>query len=252
MPRVVFFVLLFIISSLSYGQEQTGDPTERASQKTDSIQQGASLLAERAQAKFPNKFDSLRSLASVNRFKDSLKVKSWSESLRQKVSAKFSGERTSRSKDSLRRSGMSTEKVEKVSDSLLQRKEALLSEVYTKQSDLQNRITTRYDNWLKRTRDRFNLDSAGVRIANANTTAGSEVNDPFSKLNAGGPANSNMPSLNTQDFMGLGMSKELTLVGGNLTIPSTEQLSLMDMGGITGKVTELKELKRDQIGRAHV
>lgn len=269
MRNCLISLCLCLFWTATQGQDTPFSLQGKSNKATDTIHR-VSDKAQSLSSQSSTKSDSLHSLVNVNRFKDSLKIVGWSDSLRQKVSMKFSAPNISKMMDSLRRSGMPAKQVEQTSDSLIRRKEALLSEVNAKQGALHKRVAGRYDGWLIGARQKLNLDSSGVKIPDAPGVNGlPNLADPLrlpqsnsvvtDGLGAGIPQipssnQSVVPGLQTEDFSSLEISKELTAIGGAFSIPSTDQLAQMDksipsmpnpLGEISGKTEELKAIRKD-------
>lgn len=173
--------------------------------------------------------DSLTRLGSVSRLRDSLKVTRWSDSLNAKINNLFSPVRVNKQLDSLKRKGTSLAKVDFYSDSLARKKDALLGEVTAKQKSLQRNLTERYEGWISKIRKRFNTDSSGLKVPSLPSGLPSP-NLPNTNMPAmPGTDIPEIPSLNTSDFTNLPISNDLKQVGGNYTIPSTDQLNAMDL-----------------------
>ncbi len=253
-------LVLALLSGVVYAQK-----VDTLNKSREVLQQSVIQEAQSSQ----RKLDSIQNFTSIHRFRDSLKITSWSDSLRRKVEDRFSPQQITNKLDSLKGLNISTDRVTHFSDSLLRRKAGLLSEVTTKQHTLQSKVTARYDGWMKGVREKFNLDSAGIKTPSIDPAVG----DPLQKLNlpntaklpqgsvpgANLPSGSMatlpaMPSLNTEDFSSLGLSQDLTTVGGDIAIPSMDQLGGMEknlpampdpMKEITGKAGEFKAITKD-------
>lgn len=175
----------------------------------------------------PDSVDSLISSSKLSWLSDSISISSWSTSLKLRIESRFSDKRIATSKDSLNNLGFAEPATTKHGDSLIHQKESLLREISQKQSEIQRRISSRYTGWATALRGRYNLDSAGVKLSRSEVQSlpllpGSEPSPP-TKANT--PEVAKMPSLESSDFTSLALSPELTKVGGDLTIPSAEQLN---------------------------
>lgn len=171
--------------------------------------------------------DSLISCSKLGWLSDSISISSWSARLMQKIETKFSEAQMNRARDSLYILGFSKKLIAIHEDSLIHHRESLLSELSLKQSEIQKRVSSRYTGWITALRKGFNLDSAGVQLQGSSVQSlpllpGSQ-RSPLPKTNI--PEFANMPSLESSDFTSLALSPELISVGGDLSIPSTEQLS---------------------------
>lgn len=167
--------------------------------------------------------DSLTSSAKQNYIHDSTIIRSWSDTLRARINYRFSSVANSKSIDSLRNLALPEPEIIKRTDSLLQQKMNLLKEVDEKQARLQKRITGRYTSWTENLRKKFNLDSAGVNLPGVPPPVGTTSSPSISKPSIPS-ADVPLPSLGTEDFSSLGLSPELTGIGGATAIPSTQQL----------------------------
>ena len=216
-------------------------------------------LRLKAPAVLNNKSKSLDSLllkSKAIRWRDSLSLGSWSGNLKKNIEHNFSTDRITRFGDSLRRKGLPEPAIAHQTDSLLRKKESLLNEVTDKQAQLQKRITSRYDEWTSSLKKQFNLDSAGVRLpgmTNPGVPQTPNTTTP-SILSANMPDIPTMPALESSDFTSLGMSPELTSIGGSTAIPSTNQLgewqksmpAMPDPGGMVNEqLNTIKDIKSD-------
>ena len=240
MIRFGHFLTVFLLVTASHAQELDTASIGRLGSVKDSVQSiliQKTALAQRHQA---GKLDSLQALANVSRFTDSLKINGWSDSLRRKIEGRFSPQRITRKLDSLRSFNLSADRITNFSDSLLRKKEGLLGEVGGKQQALQKKIAGRYDTWLKGVRDKFNLDSAGIKppvldptltdpikgLIIPNSTLPNTSSIPVTNLPSGLlPEVPGIPALNTGDFSSLGLTDDLSAVGGSLAVPSNDQLA---------------------------
>lgn len=200
--------------------------------------------------------DSLLLKSKSIRWRDSLSVGSWSGNLKKNIEHNFSTERVTRFSDSLRLKGLPESSIARQADSLLLKKESLLNEVADKQAQLQKRVTSRYDEWSSSLKKQFNLDSAGVRLpgmTNAGLPQTPNTTTPYIP-GANMPGIPTMPALESSDFASLGMSPELTSIGGSTAIPSTNQLgewqqsmpAMPDPGGmVNDQLSTIKDIKSD-------
>jgi hypothetical protein len=258
---------IFILLMLAPGWV-TGQMADSAVRRTNDSRKAVEEKIEQTSRRAQSGVDSLLKVASVKRYTDSLKVLGWSDSLRRKVNGMFSPSVLTRKTDSLRSLNLPSERITHFSDSMLARQDHLLNEIGTKQMALQQRVAGKYDQWMKGARDKLNLDSAGLKAPALDTSIGdplkglglATVNLPQTGLPdvpqplaspAGIPE---MPGLNTNDFASVGLSSDLTKVGGDLAIPSTEMLSGMDktlpampdvMKEVNGKLGEVKALSQN-------
>jgi len=256
-PGLLLAVLL--LPAITLAQEI--NTLSAAKEAKDSLQQ-VSLRLLPGQTKNQDILDSLQSFADIARLKDSLKITRWSDSLRRKIDVQFSSQQIERKLDSLRFLNIPTDRISRYSDSLMQKREVLHGEVNEKQQRLRNKVSHRYDDWMKGIREEFNLDSAGIKLGDPlkklnlpNSSVPSQGSSPGSILSSGSMTTvPGMPSLNTEDFSSLGLSKDLTGIGGDLAIPNMDQLSGMDknlpsipdpMKDVNGHLEEVKALTRD-------
>lgn len=242
MKKSLQILLLSILPGLSHAQ---------------SIPDSISVRVKAVDAKSNKILDSINSLASINLFRDSLTIQTWSDNLQSRINHRFSTDALSRYGDSLRRFGVPEHEVLRRSDSLFQRKISLLKEVQEKQSNLQTRISRRYTAWTETARKKFNLDSAGVRLPDATLPVNSQgVPSPGLPPRPGTdlPVLPPIPALGMEDFSSLGASPELATVGGGITVPTAPQLSdwqkslpsLQDhVAELNKQVGGLKELAAD-------
>ncbi len=202
-----------------------------------------------------SRLDSITSLAAVSRVRDSLKINAWSDSLKQKVTRRFSPQFVSRAGDSLRKMKVPEPKIDLHTDSLMRKKDALLNEVNGKQDALQKKVSSRYESWVRNARSTPNLDSAGVSLPSMKQP------DLVQKLPgvpgmpaAGIPGLPAIPELVPDDFGSAALSPELAKIGGDIAIPSANQLKLIDaaipeipnpLGDVAAAQTEIKQLTSD-------
>lgn len=220
--------------------------------KSDSLTHQAKAFEQVAS----RKFDSLASLASASRWRDSLSVSSWSADMQKAIEHSLSTERITLFSDSLRRKGLPEPAIARHADSLLRKKESLLNEVAGQQTKLQKRLTSRYDEWSSSLREKFNLDSAGVRLPGLDKSSLPQVRNTGTSSIPGSntPDIPVMPALESADFASLGMSPELTSIGGSSAIPSTDQLgewqksvpAMADPGGmLNDQLSTIKGITTD-------
>ncbi len=212
MKRCGFFTLLSFLPCLATAQ---------------SLPDTISLNAESVGRISSKAKDSLNSLASLSRFRDSLTINAWSDSLRAKVRDRFSMNQLDRFADSLRSLRVPEPLIARSADSLLRQKTSLLEEVGEKQLGLQQMVSARYQTWTTSLRRKYNLDSAGAKLPNADfgtsafTPPGTDLPSMHSDQPTGLP---HLPALESSDFGSLSVSPGLSAIGGPLTIPSAPQL----------------------------
>lgn len=213
----------------------------------------------------------------MEKYKDSLKVIGWADSLKQRVNTTFTDKQNAiQSKiDSLLVRNQPTLPFQRKIDSLQNKQQALLSEVSAKQNQLQQKVNARYEKWGSK------LDSLGLKLPNASIPGSDKVNGQLAGLNAklpntptfatafvkttavekasvGAPntsiPNTSLPSLNTNDFANLNLSKDLNNVGGKLSVPGTDQMKQWNdqlknvanpLKEATGKLNEAKGVLKD-------
>jgi hypothetical protein len=244
MTRAAAF-LAFLITFQAAGQTLDTGKADSSLQRTDH--------------RHKTVLDSISAIVSINRYRDSLRINTWSDSLRTRVNQKFSPLKLAGIADSLRRFGHPEVRITHRVDSLLGAKDALLKEVNLKQEALQQTVWSRYSRWSESIRKRFNLDSAGAKLP-AMAVPGNPVTLPGSPLPAGtqmpaaGIDLPEIPGLQTGDFAGLELSHELNAAGGDLSIPGAQRLTALDgllpdipdpMKEINGQVAGVKSLTRD-------
>ena len=193
-------------------------------------------------------FDSLRKFASLSRLKDSLTVITWADSMRLKVNARFTNDsdRLSRKIDSLEHLKLPATRYRQKADSLIGKKDALLTEINSKQKDLDRIVTDRYTTWEKSVRSKLKLDSLGIST-NVNVPgmeglgikAGQMPGLPGGVNNAGLPK---LPVFNSKDFADLGLSKDLSSIGGKTSVPGIGELQhwQQNFSGLTDPVKDVK------------
>jgi hypothetical protein len=233
--EITIFLFLLLLTQLTFAQQL---PT------VDSVRSKAqSKLDSLTNTPWQKKLDSLHSIGNLEKYKDSLKVIGWADSLKQRVNTTFAGIQNSlQSKiDSLLVRNQPTLLFQRKIDSLQSEQQALLSEVSAKQNQLQQKVNAGYKKWGSK------LDSLGLKLPKASIPGIDKVNGQLAGLNTKLPntqarlPNTNfsapslsvpntptpsapIPSLNTNDFAGLDLSKDLNNVGGKLSVPGTDQM----------------------------
>ena len=201
----------------------------------------------------PHSFDSLHEYTNLNRFKDSLKIITWADSMTMKVNTHFAKDQRylSQKIDSLEHLKIPTARYQQKVDSLVGKKDALVAEINSKQKSLEQKVTHRYTEWEKSTRSKLKLDSmgikAGVRIPGMKDLSkdiGKIPGVPRGQPNLGQQniSGSALPALNSKDFSDLGLSKDLAGVGGKTSLPSTSQLNQWEQN-ISGLTDPIKNVK---------
>lgn len=262
----------------------------QAHQQADSIRNKAhAKLDSLVSTPWQKKLDSLHNIGDLEKYKDSLKVVAWADSLKQQVSTTFDNKQNAlQSKvDSLLVRNQPTTFIQRKIDSLQNKQQALLSEISAKQDQLQEKLNTRYKKWggkldslgLKTPTEAFaKVDGINTNISgigtnsqlntlnpklpiapNVNLPSASLPNTPtFAGASVGAPnalvPNAPIPSLNTNDFAGLNLSKDLKNVGGKLSVPGTEQMKQWNdqlknvsdpLKDATGKLNDAKGALKD-------
>lgn len=261
MLRAALFLCVWLSFRAVLGQQPDSALRQRAEPIIDTL----AIRAVYLEAGNQKRTDSLLSHARLSKLRDSVVISEWSISLRREIEGRFSPDALARSTDSLRMFGVTEPAIAKRTDSLLRRKADLLSEVNIKQATLQQNVNIRYADWSDAVRRKYNLDSSGVRIPSLSAPSSML---PASNLPAANvPAAPDLhiseiptvPSLDAADFSSLGMSPELSAVGGGLTTPTTPQLAgwkdsfppLPDAAGdMTNQVAATKELTANPSGVA--
>ncbi|MFM7429160.1 MAG: hypothetical protein ACKO1F_04595 [Flammeovirgaceae bacterium] len=257
--EITIFLFLLLLTHLAFAQQL---PT------VDSVRNKAqSKLDSLTNTHWQKKLDSLHRLGNLEKYKDSLKVIGWADSLKQRVNTTFTDKQNAlQSKiDSLLVRNQPTLPFQRKIDSLQNKQQALLSEVRAKQNQLQQKVNARYKKWGSK------LDSLGLKLPNASIPGIDKVNGQlaglntklpnaptFAKASVGAPntsiPNISLPSLNTNDFAGLDLSKDLNNVGGKLSVPGTEQMKQWNdqlknvanpLKEATGKLNEAKGALKD-------
>lgn len=195
--------------------------------------------------------DSLLNVASTRRLADSLKVLAWSDSMRSAIDKKYSENVVSRQLDSIRQLKMPTLAKQRKLDSISNRAGNLRKELDIKQTQLQEKLTRRYDDWANSLGKKLNSDSSGLRMLGVPSTSLPTNGLPAESVDVPSvpnttihsPAEPEIPVLNTLDFSELAMSEQLTNVNRNLSIPSMDQLHSMEQNitEFTGPLEEYKE-----------
>lgn len=242
------------------------------------MQNNTSKVDSLVQRNWQTKIDSLRGLGNFEKLKDSLKVIGWADSLRNNVNSTFvKKENALRTKvDSLILLNQPTTKFQQKLDSLQSKQQALLNEISAKQNQLQQKVNARYQTWSSK------LDSLGIKMPNTDlSSVTNKLNIPNTKLptlpntslpnlpNAQLPSTNlpsnglpnmptaqllNVPSLNSSDFSGLNLSKDLKDVGGKFGIPNADQFKKWEgelkdisnpLSDIKGKMGEAKDVLKD-------
>lgn len=203
-------------------------------------------------------YDSLNTVANLNRFKDSLHIQNWSNELSKKVNVKYFLDSTSLKSriDSLQKLNMSTAVYQRRLDSLRQKRDYIIGEAQEKQVILQREVSSRYNKWSAVIRKKVNADSLGIRLPS----------DPSNKLtsNIGGinkgnittpnlPSIPKMPRLSPGDFEKLNLSTDLKNVGGNLCLPNAGEIEKWERqitsqpyySSYVAQVKELKNMAKD-------
>ena len=236
--------------------------------RADSIIDRANTRLEGFQSDISHKFDSLKGKANLQRFKDSLNIRGWATGMKMKVINKVSLdsiEFTSKI-DSLQGLGLPFERQRTQYDSLQRKKAALIGEIKGKQQELQQKVSQRYDGWTKNIRTSLKLDSLGVKLPGSDLSKKLpvELRDPTNGIglpNVGGIPNTNLPNagltelpgipaLNDKDFANLGLSNDLAKTGGNISLPSMDQLhqwdqSIPSFSGSDGQMKEYAQMLKD-------
>lgn len=172
--------------------------------------------------------------------------------MRSAIDKKYSEDVVSRQLDSIRQLKMPTLEKQRKLDSISNHAGNLRKELDVKQTQLQEKLTRRYDDWANSLGKKLNSDSSGLRMPGVPSTSLPSTGLPAkSRLDVPSvpnitnlsPALPEIPVLNTLDFSELAMSEELTNVNRNLSIPSMDQLHSMEQNitDFTGPLEEYKE-----------
>lgn len=247
--KKLFYISLILLVQPAFSQGK---------KKADSLLQNKKVQYDSlVKDKWHNKIDSLKSLGNLEKLKDSLKVTGWADSLRSNVTGTFvKKENAFRTKvDSLILLNQPITKFQQKLDSLKQKQQSLLTEISAKQTQLQQRVTSRYNKWG------IKLDSLGIEMPNANL---SSVTNKLNLSNTNLPALPNatlpntqlptIPNLDRNDFSSLNLSKDLNDVGGELSIPNADQFKKWEeelknisspIKSVTGRLGEAKDALKD-------
>lgn len=250
MLRAVLFILF--ASVLCDSIAQTPDTIQvKAPAGLDSI----NALANKKLSHLKSRQDSLLSLASASRLKDSLKVEEWTSELQARITQKFSGVSATKHIDSLRSIGVPPNRIKRYTDSLGNKQTDLLREVDEKRKSLHSKVTTRSNAWITSVRRKVKLDSFKLTtpqgLPNAN---GGQPNLPAAGIPDLNLPDANVPSLGSADFSALEISSDLKAVGGDMAVPSTATLQALElkipsvpdpMKEVSSGMTELKALKEN-------
>lgn len=247
--RLVIISAFSLISILVNGQGQNkGGSTFDFSDSMLNTSKSEFLELQRSNTKIA---DSVSKLMRFNYFADSIKVITWADSMRHKISLKYDTKKAKiiRKMDSLRGFSLPTSQLQYKLDKIKKKQSALLNEVKEKQTALRTKVAKRYADWETSVRSKLRLDSFSMKMPNTRL-AGLPTNSqmpttnlkvPGTKLNLsqntklqGIPS---MPALGQQDFSSLKMSKELKKIGGSMSLPNTTQLKQWE-----SEVPALKEL----------
>ncbi|MFM7857443.1 MAG: hypothetical protein ACKO96_37360, partial [Flammeovirgaceae bacterium] len=255
-------ILPFAISgSLLAQQKKINEKVDSVSTSirsaVDSLQADATIQqVDSLQDSWEKKIDSVKNIGNINHYIDSLKVVGWADSLRASVVSSFSRKQNAIYKqvDSLLVRNQPTQLLQNKTDSLSKKQQLLLGEIDQKQKQLQQKLNARFQKWSGKL-DSLKLKTPGVnaklpRVDNA----GNQLNSLSSKLPSVSTTNlklpdathqlpnAQLPGLNTTDFASLNLSKDLSGVGGNLSVPNADQLNVWDkqMKDITEPLGDVK------------
>lgn len=214
------------------------------------------------------KIDSLKSLGNLSRYRDSLKVLSWGDSLRTSVGSTISRKQNSiyRQVDSLLVRNQPTVALQRKADSLNLKQQSLMNEIGQKQNQLQQKLSARYKRWTdKLDSARNGKDISAIKTPNLDEATG-KLNAPTAALakvglpNTKSPIpnvqipNTQLPSLGANDFSNLNLSKDLQSAGGKISLPNNYQLRQWDnqlnaatnpLGEVKSKMGEVNSTLKD-------
>jgi hypothetical protein len=266
MMKLLIIFLLAISGSLFAQQKKINEKVDSAAtglqSAVDSLQiKVTTHQVDSLQDSWEKKIDSVKNIGNFNRHLDSLKVVGWADSLRTSVVSYFSSKQNAIYKqvDSLLVRNQPTHLLQSKTDSLSRKQELLLGEIGQKQSQLQQKLNARFQKWSGK------LDSLKLKTPNVNAklpgmdNASSQLNSLSSKIPNVPTANmkllgatqqipnAQLPGLNTADFASLNLSKDLSGVGGKLSVPSADQLNLWDkqIKGVTEPLGDVKSKMGD-------
>jgi hypothetical protein len=137
--------------------------------------------------------------------------------------------------DSLKKLKRPSTKFTRQMDKAAEKQQKMLRELNTKQNVLSQKVNGRYAKWESSVRSKLKLDSFGVK-GTGNIAGLKRINAPVTGTQLPGAKlpglNEHFPSglpkisnLNSGDFSNLRLSKELSGLGGNLSVPSMGQLN---------------------------
>lgn len=229
----------------------------------------------RLQMRFTKKLDSLKLAGNFERWRDSLKVTQWGDSLKKNVKIKLEKGRQqlSAKMDSVKKLKLPTAALQKKADSLQQKQQSLMNEVNQKQSQLQLKVSTRYQKWTSKIdslRNKNGVPAANAPVlesvtdklklpTSANTALPSKQTPKAPAINQLvpnqlSPKLPNAPSLGSNDFSTLNLSKDLQSAGGKLSLPNNAQLKQWDnqlktvsnpLGEVKSKMGEVNNALKD-------
>lgn len=211
------FAFIFI-TLLSFAQEKGKDNWIVLNQDSLLVIATGDSLARQL---LTSRMDSLMVLSHV---RDSLVIKGWSDSIRAKVNRAYSPEAIRRFSDSLLQLRIPQPVITRRSDSLLRQKTTLLNEVSEKQSMLQQRMSDRYTSWTEALKEKFNLDSAKIKLPGLTPPATTGIPTTDAPGLSAMPNLGTIPELQSIDFAELALSPELASVGGQGAVPTGPQL----------------------------
>jgi hypothetical protein len=267
LKKIPLILLTLLMAKAAFSQQSLPDSifnkTKVKFDSANAIRKADSLQAKlnSSQNKWNNKLDSLRSLGNLEKYKDSLKVIGWADSLKNKVSTTLASKQNAlQSKiDSLLVRNQPTLPFQRKIDSLQKKQQALLTEIDSKQNQLQQKLNARYKKWGSR------LDSLGLKAPTFTEAASGKPNTQALLTNtklpntalanaSGAGLNAQIPNLSTKDFASLDFSKDLKNVGGKLSVPGTDQMKQWNnelknvsqpMKDVTEKLGEAKGVLKD-------
>ncbi|MFM8913636.1 MAG: hypothetical protein ACKOE6_12095 [Flammeovirgaceae bacterium] len=156
MAKLSAIMLLLSICAGAFAQQNAVHEVDSAAAdrqlqyKLDSLQKKPTpVKADTLQTRWQKKIDSLKILGNTNRYRDSLKVLSWADSLRTSVAATISRKQNSIYKQvgSLLVRNQPTAALQRKADSLSLKQQSLMTEINDKQNQLQQKLSARYKRW---------------------------------------------------------------------------------------------------------
>lgn len=272
MAKLASILLFYAISHPAFAQQGTTVGLDSEGQRKSRIDSlNHQLDTDSLQTNWQNKIDSIKSLGNVNRYRDSLKVLGWADSLRTSVASSFDKKQNAiyNQVDSLLVRNQPTGALQRKSDSLGRKQQVLMTEINQKQNQLQQKLSARYKKWTGeldsvRTKNGFSgmkapdVGNVTDKLKLPGTTLqvpNNQIPNLQSKLPGNlAPKLPTTPSLASNDFSNLNLSKDLQSAGGKISLPNTDQLKQWDnqlnattnpLGEVKSKMGEVNSALKD-------